>query len=1088
MLKQIVKVLCLLVALGLGASLAFGQARSSSADLTGTVSDPSKTPIRGASVTATNLAIGLARSAMTDVNGAYRIPLLPPGVYEVKIELNGFSTQIKKDVILTVGQTLALNFEMALGGPKEAVVIQTDEPVTEPERAHQASTITQRPINELPINGRNFLDFAKLTPGVLEEPPTITNSQIGALTTSGLSFAGQNGRANSVQVDGVGNNDTSSNGVRPTISQEAVAEFQINRNGYNAEFGRATGGVINIVSKSGTNQYHGNVYNYFRNERLDGRNVFAQSLQKDPPFKRNQPGFTFGGPIKKDKIFFFTAYEGLIRRESTFTTILSDPTILQPTAGQMGLPGQQDLIAALLGSGSQTFIDQGRKLQGALTTSPATNSNTFNLLSGSTGVFPITQTSSTGSVRLDYGLNEQDFLFLRYSLTNDSQHNVGVGGQFAPSSGFDIGNRDSTFVFGETHVLRSGSSNEFRFQSVRNTYNVDTVDPFGPRINIAGIGFFGREFSSPSDRTQRRIQFVDNFSLSRGKHNFKFGADFSRYTIDTTSAVFLGGNVDFAQLGVPLGFVLPQVLKGVSAQQFAANLSTPRAMGGLGRPDLAAALMQPLTTVQQVNFGLARSINQGFGNPTARLDGQILGLYLQDGFKARPNLSLSFGLRYDYDLQPSGAPRDNNNFGPRFSFAYDPFKDQRTVIRGGGGIYYQSLFTGIAFIPTILGNGAISTVIVTASPQLTPISPTSFCGQQLANSNVPPSACFYNSLVNQGLLSFPSTGAIPESAYLNLLGLNRQTSANRQLIRLAPDAVNGYGAQASLGVDRQIGRDWNISINYLFNRGVKLIRPRQVNALPNPSMLDVIGRPTLTGRIDPTRLADYVFESAGNSTYHGVAVSVNKRFNRYYQVIGSYTFSKAIGDADDVNFSLGPQDPTNVRADRALSSFDVRHRVSLAAIFESPYSGGKGSPLYKRALAGFYLSPIVTARSGFPFNVVTGFDVNLDTNNNDRPVTIGRNTGLGPLFVSTDMRVGRKIRFGVDSPVGIELIFDTFNLFNRTNFRDVNNVAGSALDIIQLGETDVRVIGETDSPANTFCGFTSAYAPRVIQLGVKINF
>jgi Carboxypeptidase regulatory-like domain len=1083
MFKQIAKVLCLLSALVLGASLALGQARSSSADLTGTVSDPSKTPIRGASVTATNLAIGLARSAMTDVNGAYRIPVLPPGVYEVKIELNGFSTQIKKDVTLTVGQTLTLNFEMALGGPKEAVVIETDEPVTEPERAHQASTITQRPINELPINGRNFLDFARLTPGVVEEPPSITNNLIAPLTTSGLSFAGQNGRANSVQIDGVDNNDTSSNGVRPTISQEAVAEFQINRNGYDAEFGRATGGIINIVSKTGTNQFHGNVYNYFRNERLDGRNVFASALQKDPPFKRNQPGFTFGGPIKKDKAFFFTAYEGLIRRESTFTTILSNPTILQPTAGQ------QDLIATLIRSGAPALVLQGQQLQALLTTSQnspiAANRNTFNLLSSSTGVFPIIQTSSTGSARLDYGLNEQDFLFLRYSLTNDSQHNVGVGGLFAPSSGFDIGNRDSTFVFGETHVFRGGSSNEFRFQSVRNTYNVDTVDPFGPRLNVAGIGVFGREFSSPSDRTQRRIQFLDNFSVSRGRNNFKFGADFSRYTIDTVSAVFLGGNIDFAQLPIPLGQVLDQAFGPNSSTQLAAAVS------GLGRSDLKAVIqdgqMQPLTTVQQLNFGLARAVNQGFGNPNARLDGQILGLYLQDGFRARPNLSLSFGLRYDYDLQPSGAPRDNNNFGPRFSFAYDPFNDQKTVIRGGGGVYYQSLYTGIAFIPTILGNGAISTVIVTANGGLTPISPTSTCGRTPIGS-LAPSFCFYNQLVAQGLLAFPSTGSIPESAYSNLLGLTRATSANRQLIRLAPDAVNGYGAQASLGVDRQIGRDWNISINYLFNRGVKLIRARQVNALQNPSMPDVLGRPTLTGRIDPTRLADYVFESAGNSIYHGVALSVNKRFNRYYQVIGSYTFSKTIGDADDVNFSLGPQDPTNVRADRALSSFDVRHRVSLAAIFESPYSGGSGNPLYQRALAGFYLSPIVTARSGFPFNVVTGFDVNLDTNNNDRPVTVGRNTGLGPLFFSTDMRVGRRIRFGADSPVGIELIFDAFNLFNRTNFKDVNGVTGGALSLSQFGITDVRIEGVPGNAATQFCGFTSAYAPRIIQLGAKINF
>jgi hypothetical protein len=1082
MLKQTVKVFCLLSVLGLGALHAFAQSRSSSADLTGTVSDPSRVLLRGATVTTTNLATGLARVVTTDASGVYRIPLLPPGVYEVKIELNGFSTQIKKGVVLTVGQILTLNFEMAIGDSKEAMVIETGDPLIETERTHQSSTITQRPINELPINGRNFLDFARLTPGVVEESPAITSAQVGSLTTSGLSFAGQNGRANSIQIDGVDNNDTSSNGVRPTISQEAVSEFQINRSGYNAEFGRAAGGVINIVSKSGTNQFHGNVYNYFRNERLDGRNAFATSHQQDPSFKRNQPGFTFGGPIRKDRVFIFTAYEGLIRRESTFTTILADPSILQPTAGQ------QDLIATLIGSGSPALVKQGNDLQALLTTSPNSpsqlNRNTFNLLSGSTGAFPIIQTSSTGSVRLDYGLNERDFLFLRYNLTNDSQHNVGVGGQFAPSSGFDIGNRDNTFVLGETHVFRGGSSNEFRFQSVRNTYNVDTVDPFGPRINVAGIGVFGREFSSPSDRTQRRIQFLDNFSLSRGRHNIKFGADFSRYTINTVSAVFLGGNIDFAQLPIPLG----QVLGADAATRLVTALSTPRAAGGLGRPDLAPVITtQPLTTVQQVSFGFARSINQGFGNPNAQFTGQTLGLYLQDGFKARPNLYVSFGLRYDYDLQPAGAPRDNNNFGPRFSFAYDPFNNQKTLIRGGGGVYYQSLFTGVAFIPSVLANGVISTLLVTADSHLTPISPNSPCGRT-PNGSMAPSFCFYQQLVSQGLLAFPSNGFIPESAYSNLLGLTRATSANRLLVRLAPDTVNSYGAQASLGVDRQIGHDWNVSINYLFNRGVKLIRPRQVNALPDPSTLDALGRPALVRRADPTRAADFVFESAGNSVYHGVAVSVNKRFNRYYQVIGSYTFSKTIGDSDDVNFGLGPQDPTNVRADRALSSFDVRHRVSLAAIFESPYSDGSGKPLYHRALADFYLAPIVTARSGFPFNIQTGIDVNLDNNNNDRPSTVGRNTGLGPIFVSADLRVGRRIRFGVDKPFGLELIFDAFNLFNRTNFKDVNNVTGGALFLSQVGETSVRVFGETDNTASQFCGFTSAYAPRVIQLGAKFNF
>jgi hypothetical protein len=862
-----------------------------------------------------------------------------------------------------------------------------------------------------------------------------------------------------------------------------VSEFQINRNGYNAEFGRATGGVINIVSKGGANQFHGNLFNYFRNERLDARNPFASSQQQDPPFRRNQPGFTFGGPIIKDRVFFFTAYEGLIRRESCFTSILSDRSILQPTGDQ------QDLIATLIGSGAPALAAQGRQLQALLTTAPDSpfplNRSTFNLLNSSNGAFPLIQTSSTGSVRVDYGLSEQDFIFLRGSLTNDSQHNVGVGGQFGPSSGFDIGSRDNTIVLGETHVFRSGASNEFRFQFVRNTYNVNTVDPFGPRIRLAGIGVFGREFRSPSERDQRRFQFINNFSLPVGRHNLKFGADFNRYNIGTVSAIFLGGSIDFAQLPIPLG----QVLGAGAAAQLVTALSTPRAAGGLGRPDLVPVVTdQPLTVVQQASLGFARSINQGFGNPVAQFDGGNLGLYLQDGFKARPNLYLSYGLRYDYDLLPSGSPRDRNNFGPRFSFAYDPFNNQRTVIRGGGGIYYQTIFTGLAFVPSVLQSGGISNLFVSADPRLTPISPASPCGQALA-AGLPPSFCFYQQLAAQGLLTFPSTRTIPESAYSNLLGLTRSTSSNRLLVRLAPDAVNGYGAQASLGIDRQLGRDFNVSINYLFNRGLKLIRPRQVNARPDATMPDVFGRPALSGRADPTRLADYVFETTGNSIYHGLAVSVNKRFSKHYQVIGSYTYSKSISENDDIAFELGPQDPTNVRADRALSSFDMRHKLSVAAIFESPYRGGRGSALYKRALADFYMSPIVTARSGFPFNIQTGFDVNLDTNNNDRPFAVGRNTGIGPWTVTTDMRVGRRIRFRSDKPLSLELMFDAFNLFNHTNFKEVNNITNSALRLDQLGEEGgVRLRGELENKPNEFCGFTSAFAPRTIQIGAKFIF
>ena len=238
--------------------------------------------------------------------------------------------------------------------------------------------------------------------------------------------------------------------------------------------------------------------------------------------------------------------------------------------------------------------------------------------------------------------------------------------------------------------------------------------------------------------------------------------------------------------------------------------------------------------------------------------------------------------------------------------------------------------------------------------------------------------------------------------------------------------------------------------------------------------------------MDPTRLANYVAETAGNSIYHGLTVAMEKRFSRNYQLIASYTYSKTITDAADFNFV--PQDSTNTRADRSLSPFDVRHRLTIAGVFDSPFRGGSGSPWYQRTLAGFYLAPILTARSGFPFDIRTGIDVNMDNNFNDRPFAVGRNTGLGPGFFALDLRLGRRIRFGADESRSLEILLDAFNIFNRVNFKEVNSITGGVLFLDQLGITDVRLRGSADKPASSFSGFTSAYDPRIIQLGLKFNF
>jgi hypothetical protein len=1079
-----------LCVLGISPASALSQAQISSADLKGSVTDQSKAAIAGAAITATNLNTRVARSIQTGASGDYHLLLLPPGEYEIKVEAPNFSLQIRH-TSLTVGQTALLDFELRPGAITASTEITTTgAPMIDPLRTHQAATLTQKPIQNLPINGRNFLSFTLLTPGVVEESPAVTSSVLAQLPTSRLIFAGQNGRSNNVTIDGVDNSDIAGNGVRPTISQEAVREFQINHNSYNAEFGRASGGAINIVSKSGANNFHGNVFNYFRNEKLDARNTFATKIRQDPPFKRNQPGFTLGGPIVKQRSFFFAAYEGLARRESAFTSILNDASILEPTMGQ------RELIGALLESGSPSFVSQGQTLAALLTTSPDSpfpiagqssplNRTIYNLLKSSSGAFPIEQTVSTGSLRLDHAASQNDQLLFRYNLTNDSSHGVGVGGLVAPSAGFDIAVRDHNLVFGDIHVFNAKAVNEFRFQFLREVFNVDTVDPFGPRIAIAGLASFGREFIDPSERTQRRYQWVDNFSYARGRHYFKTGVDFSRYAFDTFSPIFLGGQIDFARLPIPLGAVL-----GSDAGQLVTQLQTPKASGGLGRPDLVSVVTtQPLTTLQQVNFGFALLINQGFGNPNATLIGHTVGLYAQDSLQLTKKLHLDFGLRYDLELQPEGVHKDINNLAPRFGFAYAPFGNAKTVVRGGVGLYYQPLFTATAFGAKVLGRDKqITNILVSASPEFTPVSPNSVCGQALASSGTPPSVCLFNQFIARGLLTIPSTRTIPESAYQTLAGLTRETSTNRLTIRLDDNALNAYSIQSSLGVERQFGGDWSLSVNYLVNHGLKIFRYRQVNALPNPQSLDAFGRPSLTLRANPSLLVDFVGETAGNSIYHGMTAALNKRFSKRYQLIGSFTLGKAIDDATDINFAQAPQDPTNARAERSLSAFDVRRRLSLAAVIESPFGKKAGNGFLSRSLADFTIAPIFSARSGYPFNITTGIDINSDGNNNDRPFAIGRNTGRGADYFTLDLRLARRFRYGKDEARSVELIVDAFNLFNRVNFKEVNGDTGGALRLSELGISDARVEASAAIPASKLGGFISAYDPRIIQLAVKINF
>src|SRR5262245_49634786 len=291
----------------------FSQSQTASGEIKGTVTDYTGAVLPGAMITITNIETGVERSAVSDTTGSFRLLLLPPAQYEVKVQREGFSSYTRRPLQVTVGETVSVGVVLQLASVQQEVLVREVATQVETEKTQQSDTITEKQIDNLPINERNFLNFSLLTPGVTDSKALISFT-LPQAPTSGLSFLGQNGRSNNVTIDGVDNNDDAVAAVRSTMSQEAVQEFQINRSNFSAEFGRAGGGLINIVSKSGTNRLNGSVFAFMRNEALDARNPFAfgaNNSKIDPPYNRVQAGFILGGPIKKDRTFFFLSYEGL---------------------------------------------------------------------------------------------------------------------------------------------------------------------------------------------------------------------------------------------------------------------------------------------------------------------------------------------------------------------------------------------------------------------------------------------------------------------------------------------------------------------------------------------------------------------------------------------------------------------------------------------------------------------------------------------------------------------------------------------------------------------------------------------------------
>ena len=1104
--------LCILVA----AATAFAQA-TATAELRGIVTDANGAAVAGATVTATDNSKGTVRTATADANGNFVILSLPPSTYTVKFTGNGFASKTVNNVTLEVGQQSALDTILTVGGVDAVVdVLQDDQQIVDTERTQQSTVISARQLNNLPINRRNFLDFALLTPGVndADNINDSTDFRVAQTPQSGLSFGGNNGRGNSINVDGL-TADTPSGGARNVVSQEAVQEFQVDRNSYSAEFGGASGGLVNIVSKTGTNTFHGSSFGYFRDKRFDARNTFDFNPLGKSPYNRQQFGGSIGGKIVENKTFFFVSAEGLRQNQTTFVTLndsLTNGLRLTPASAA----GDQNSFLNYLAS-RPSFTPLAAGVRGVLT---APSAQTTTLYASTNGQFPAKDSSALISGRIDHSFSANDTAFARLNYTRTSNENDGTGALNAVTRGRKITSPSSGILLSETHIFNPTTVNEFRAQFSYYRLTVTPNDPFGPEINILGFGNFGRDIFLPSDAITRGVDFSDTVSFVRGGHTIKLGAVIQYNRVSTTSETYLPGTFRFGALPFSSVFSSSQrsAIVGTTATG-AACLAAP--IGGQIGADITsgfitaaqgAALRNSLCNanntinpLQSYNINAPQVYQQGFGLPKFASSSERFSVFGQDTWKIRPNLTFNYGLRYFVQNEADPVPTDKNNFQPRIGFSWDVFNNAKTVIRAGAGIFTGQIDNQITNVTNTLASGTnpYNINIVVSAITL----PGTYS-----------SAFIYQTLLSQGIINLNSTTRRQIVASdLTQFGLN--TAPGRPLearIRLGQNYQNPETYQVSGAIQQDLGRGFSAELSYLFSRGIHLIRPVDVRKYSVIGTSAFTGQPivnatelgcytvpgvpaagyncsnnggtSLTGNFLPRYALDAEYQSVANSFYNAGTLQVTKRFSRNYSINANYTFAKTIDEATDFNTDYLAQNPLNIRDDRSLSAFDQRHRVVLSGVFISP--------LKNSILKDFVFAPIFTAGSGRPFNLLIGTDTNNDSRlYNDRPALAGRNTGKGEAYYTFDMRLAR--RFFVQESRFLELTFEAFNLFNHVNYNGINNVVGTscvanfATNPNCAGATTVIPINARGSNAvssTSPLGFTSAAPSRQLQFGVRYNF
>jgi uncharacterized repeat protein (TIGR01451 family) len=801
------------------------------------------------------------------------------------------------------------------------VVVPVTAPVIEPSKTQQGDTVDNALIKNLPNIARDFTSYVFTLPGVTNSNVPRFQREGFIFGTSGFSIGGSNGRGNEVTVDHGENQDGLGN-IRFQLSPEAIREIEVNRNSYPAEFGFTSGGAIDFVTNSGTNNLHGSGYIYYQPKKTSARNAFNFNTSNTSD-RQVAPGFTLSGPISSGQAYFFTNYEHLNSDMGQFRSYTNSPQ-MQPTNSQILLLNRLDT------STDANIRRISTNLRTALTTSQTTYPATFNLLLGNSGTSISRNRLDTWMTRLDYQIDNSDSLTGRFSLSRTNNSGSGLSYADAPSRRNHTQIRDYTTLISWTHEARINVINRFRFQfSPRSSEKAMPLNPTSTSLTITDFANFGRSFETPFNAIQDRFQLDDDLSWIPGNHTVQIGGSYRPVKYEVRNELGFTGDWTF------------------SPGQFPVSLAVPVADRAAFLATAGATALPTLSGLQSFNLNLPSLFRQGFGDPLWKGRAQYLGLFAQDTWKVHPRLILNLGGRIDYNAEPSPLPH-HTYFSPRVGFAWDADGHQKTIIRGGAGVFYAPSSYQSAYLTYLLNSNGQYIREILKTPADGSLSPAALWAAGLAIGKLP----------FAGLTE----------ADLNRLGVLTQADAQGRVIFQANrNYESPYTAQASVSIQRQLTNSLSAEVAYEMYHGVNLPRAVELNykesLLPNPLG---IGFGPYYARVDPNigQLID--FQSAGNSIYHGMTASLTKRFSNYFQFQANYTLSKTIDDLSRFGLESDAAFPTRLRLDRGLSSLDIRHNFVVSGVFMSPFKGGPAQSLLSRVLANVTLSPLINSIAASP--------------------------------------------------------------------------------------------------------------------------